>query len=51
MLTQVIGIRRAIIKVIKINNPTQSVCLILSQILPSLGLSFRKNGIIKKESR
>jgi hypothetical protein len=51
MLTQVIGIRRAVIEVIKINDPTQSVYLILSLILPSLGLSFRKNGIVKKESR
>ena len=51
MLTYIIGIRKAIIEVININNPTQSVCLILSLILLSLGLNFRKNGIIKKESR
>jgi hypothetical protein len=50
-LTHIIGIRMAVVEVIKRNNPNQSICLILSLIFSAFGFSFRKNGIIRKETR
>jgi hypothetical protein len=50
-LTHVIKIRMAVIEVIKRNDLNQSVYLILSLIFLAFGFSFRKNGIVRKETK
>jgi hypothetical protein len=50
-LTYIIGIRMAVIKVIKRNDLNQSICLILLLIFSAFGFSFRKNNIVRKETK